>query len=244
MRNLKKIAAVGLTAAMTLSMSLSAFAADVTIHFKNASGWDRVGAWVYQGIAFDQQVMPADKCPAYNTNTNRAIWPGAEMTKEADYDGWYSVTCSFDDQSQGAVMIFNNLVADTTADTASGGDESDNQFLSQSGLTQDTSAKQQTPNQLIKKTDFSGTEYWCDFDGNTAGSAALLLAAAPASYVKTATEETTAAPAANTAAGATTATTAATTTAPKTGDSAAYAIVFVGIAAAGVVVASRRKVTE
>ena len=244
MRNLKKLAAVGLTAAMTLSMSLSAFAADVTIHFKNAANWENVGAWVYQGIGFDIQVMPADKCPAYNTNTNRAIWPGARMEKEEGYDGWYKLTCTFDDPSQGAVMLFNNMVADTTADTASGGDESDNQFLSASGLVQDTNAKQQTPNQLIKKTDFTGTEYWCDFDGNTSGSASLMLSAAPASYVQTAAPAAETTAAANTAGTATQATSAAVTSSVKTGDSVTYAIVFMGIAAAGVFVASRRKVTE
>ena len=72
--------------------------------------------------------MPADKCPAYNTNTNRAIWPGARMEKEEGYDGWYKLTCTFDDPSQGAVMLFNNMVADTTADTASGGDEITSSF--------------------------------------------------------------------------------------------------------------------
>lgn len=244
MRNLKKLAAVGLTAAMTMAMSVVSFAAtDVTLHFKNAAGWDRVGGWIYEGVGFTTQIMPQDKCPAYNTGTNRAIWPGAELTKEADYDGWYSITVTVNDTSQGMIAIFNNMVADTAVDTASGGNASDQQFVDASGLTKDSNAKKQTPNQMVVAREFTGTEYWCDFDGNTAGQAAKMLSSAPASYVKTSTS----APAETQAAGSTTETTKASTTSTtsvKTGDSAAYAIVFTGIAAAAVFVASRRKVNE
>lgn len=244
MRNLKKLVAVGLTAAMTLAMSLSAFAGDVTFHFKNAAGWSDVGAWIFEDIQFKTPAMPQDKCPVYNTNTNRAIWPGAKMEKEADYDGWYSITTSVTDTSKGAVVIFNNLVGDTKADTATGGDATDDQFLQASSIVKDTSAKKQTPNQIVKATDFTGSEYWCDFDGNTAGTAKMFLSAAPASYVKTATASTTE----TTAAGSTStaATTASTTsnTSVKTGDSVAYAIILVGAAAAVVFVASRKRVNE
>lgn len=246
MRNLKKLFAVGLTAAMTTAMSLSAFAAqDVTLHFKNAANWSDVGGWIYEGVGFTTQIMPQDKCPAYNTNTNRAIWPGARLTKEADYDGWYSITVTVQDPSQGLVAIFNNMVADTAVDTASGGDATDQQFVDNSGLTKDSSAKQQTANQLIPKNQFTSAtgDYWCDFSGDVNAAAAKFLAEAPASYVKTAssTPETTAAA----AAGSTTTATASTAnTSVKTGDSAAYAIVFTGIAAAAVFVASKKRVTE
>ncbi len=243
MRNLKKLFAVGLTAAMTTAMSLSAFAAqDVTLHFKNAANWSDVGGWIYEGVGFTTQIMPQDKCPAYNTEKNRAIWPGAKLTKEADYDGWYSITVTVQDPSQGLIAIFNNLVADTKVDTASGGDESDQAYLDKADLVKDTSGKQQTANQLIPKNQFTSAtgDYWCDFTGDTGAAAAKFLTEAPASYVKTAsaTTDTTA------AAGSTTATTATANTSVKTGDSAAYAIVFTGIAAAAVFVASRRRVNE
>lgn len=243
MRNLKKLAAVGLTAAMTMAMTVVSFGADVTFHFKNAGNWDTVGAWIYEGIAFNTNRTPKEKCAAYNTDADRAIWPGAKMDAEADYNGWYSITAHFEDTSAGAVVIFNNYVADTTADTSSGGDDTDNQFLQASGLLMDSSQKKQTPNQMITKTEFTGTEYWCDFDGNTAGSPAKLLATAPASYVKTATETATTA-AAGTSTTATTAAVSSTTAAPKTGDAGAYALAFTGLAAAAVVVASKKKVNE
>lgn len=237
MRNLKKLVAVGLTTAMTMAMAVTSFAAtDVTFHFKNAAGWDRVGGWIYEGIGFTKQAMPKDKCPAYNTETNMAVWPGAELTKEADYDGWYSITCTFEDTSNGAIAIFNNMVADTKVDTASGGNESDQKYVDAAGLVKDSNQKKQTPNQMITKNDFNSTDYWCDFDGNSAGAAAKLLTTAPASYVKTAS-----APAAGTS--ETKASTTSTTTV-KTGDSVTYAIIFTGIAAAVVFVASRKKVNE
>lgn len=237
MRNLKKLVAVGLTAAMTMAMTVVSFGAEVTLHFKNAANWDRVGGWIYEGVGFDTQIMPKEKCPAYNTNTNRAIWPGAELEKEADYDGWYTITVTVNDPSKGAVAIFNNMVADTAVDTASGGDASDQSFVDASGLTKDSNAKKQTPNQMMVKG-FTETEFWCDFDGNVAGAAAKMLTTAPASYAKTSTT-----PAAG---DSTTPTTAATTsnTSVKTGDSVSYAIVFTGIAAAAVFVLSRRKVNE
>lgn len=236
MRNLKKLVAVGLTTAMTMAMTVASFAAtDVTFHFKNAAGWDRVGGWIYEGVGFTTQAMPKDKCPAYNTETNLAVWPGAELTKEADYDGWYSITCTFNDTSAGAVAIFNNMVADTKVDTSSGGNESDQQYVDAAGLVKDSNAKKQTPNQMITKNDFTGTEYWCDFDGNTAGAAAKLLSTAPASYVKTSSAP---------AAGSTTTASTTSNTSVKTGDSVTYAIIFTGIAAAVVFVASRKKVNE
>ena len=187
MTKFKKLAAAGLTVAMTAAMSIVTFAStDITVHFKNTCKWDNVGVWAYEGMSFTTQVMPQDECPVYNTNTGRAIWPGAKMTAEPDYDGWYEIKLSFDDTSTGAVMIFNNLVADTKADTASGGDPTDQEFLDAAkakGLICDSKLKQQTPNQLIQKN-FEAGEYWCDFDGNVKGSSALLSKTKPASYKK------------------------------------------------------------
>ncbi len=187
MTKFKKFAAAGLTMAMTAAMSVVAFAStDITVHFKNTCKWDNVGVWAYEGMSFTTQVMPADLCPAYNTKTDRAIWPGAKMTAEQDYDGWYSIKLSFEDTSSGAALIFNNLVADTKADTTTGGDPTDQEFLDGAkakGLICDTDLKKQTPNRLIAKN-FTSGEYWCDFDGNISGSTALLSNTKPASYVK------------------------------------------------------------
>ena len=192
MRNFKKFVTVGLTAAMTTAMSLVAMAAtDVTIHFKNAPKWDNVGIWVYEGIGFTRNVSPKEACPAYHTSTDpkidsHPIWPGAKMEAEKDYDGWYSIKVSFDDTSAGAIMIFNNLVADTKADVSTGGDAEDQKFLEASGLIMDSKAKKQTPNQAIPKSLFAtgAKEFWCDFDGKLSGSTGMLLTTKPASYKK------------------------------------------------------------
>lgn len=185
MRNLKKLAVVGATAAMTMAMSMVAMAAtDVTIHFKNAANWDNVGAWAYEGVAFTTQVMTQEQCPAYNPETGRAIWPGAKLEAEQDYDGWYTATFTYEDlATNGGVIIFNNLVADTKADTASGGDDTDDIYLQASPLIKDSTKKKQTGNQIIKKGS-TATEYWCDFDGVIPGSTQALLDTKPASYVK------------------------------------------------------------
>lgn len=190
MRSFKKIVTIGLTAAMTAAMSLVAMAStDVTIHFKNAAKWDNVGIWVYEGVAWTKNVSPKEACPAYHESTDpkvesHPIWPGARMTAEKDYDGWYSIKVTFDDTSNGAIMIFNNLVADTKVDTSSGGHPEDQAFVDASGLIKDSKAKQQTPNQVITKNDFNAKEYWCEFDGNIQGAQKKLTSTKPASYVK------------------------------------------------------------
>lgn len=185
MRNLKKLAVVGATAAMTMAMSLVAMAStEVTVHFKNAANWDNVGAWAFEGVAFTTQVMTQEQCPAYNPETKMAIWPGAKLEAEQDYDGWYTATFTYEDlATNGGVIIFNNLVADTHADTSSGGAESDDIYLQASPLIKDSSKKKQTGNQIIKKGS-TATEYWCDFDGVIPGSTQPLLTEKPASYVK------------------------------------------------------------
>lgn len=155
---------------------------EVTIHFKNACNWDNVGVWLYQGLAFKKNICPVEACPAYNTIQNRPIWPGARMTKEEDHAGWYSITATFDDVSQGAVMIFNNLVAETDAYTIYGEDPSDQQFLEDSGLIMDSDLREQTPNQIIRPK-FTGTEYWCDYSGDKSSGTGVLLSEQPDSYV-------------------------------------------------------------
>lgn len=184
MRNFKKIVAIGATAAMTMAMSMVAMAsADVTIHFKNGANWENVGAWIYEGIGFTKNVSPKDACPAYCVTQDQPIWPGARMTAEANYDGWYSITVTYEDlATNGSIMIFNNLVGDTTADTSSGGCEDCQKYLEASGLTMNTSLKKQTPNCVIEKKS-TATEYWCEYTG-TEASTMRLASTAPASYVK------------------------------------------------------------
>ncbi|MBD5137568.1 MAG: hypothetical protein HDT39_16750 [Lachnospiraceae bacterium] len=192
MRKFKKFVTVGLTAAMTTAMSLVAMAStDVTIHFKNAAKWDNVGIWIYEGVGWTRNVTPKDACPAYHESEDpkigsHPIWPGAKMEAEKNYDGWYTITVPFDDTSAGAVMIFNNLVADTEADTTTGGDAEDQAILEASGLVMDTKAKQQSPNQIVTPNLFvNGTkEFWCDFDGDIKGSTGKLVSTKPASYKK------------------------------------------------------------
>lgn len=185
MRNLKKFVAVGMTTAMVAAMSVVAMASQtITVHFKNAANWENVGCWAYEGVAYTTQIMPQDKTPAYNTITGRAIWPGAKMEAEQSYDGWYSLSFEVEDlAANGAVFMFNNLVADTTADTSTGGDATDQQFLEASGLIMDSSKKKQTQGQLVIKGS-TAKEYWCDFDGVIPCPTGKLLTTAPASYKK------------------------------------------------------------
>lgn len=188
MRNLKKIVAVGATAAMTMAMSVMAMAAtDVTFHFKNTNNWEDCGAWIYEGVGWTKNVTPKEFTPAYDTIYDHAIWPGAKMTAEADYDGWYTITATFEDTSAGAIMVFNNLVADEKVDTESGGHAEDQEFVDASGLKKNNingAKKIQAPNAVIMKGKFTATEYWCDFNGDVNGSNILMTDTAPASYKK------------------------------------------------------------
>ena len=154
----------------------------ITIHFKNEFNWDNVGVWIYEGMAFSKNICPKDACPAYNTITNQPIWPGARMTEEEDYEGWYKITVTVEDTSSGVVMIFNNLVADTKVDTANGADPTDEQFLKEAGIVMDSSLREQTPNRIITKN-FTDTEFWCDYDEKFSDRMSLLLTEKPDSYV-------------------------------------------------------------
>lgn len=185
MRKIKKLAAVCLTAGMTLAMSLVAMAAtEVTIHFKNAKNWDAVGVWAYEGTGFTTQVMPQELTPAYNIEDKRAIWPGSKMTAETNYDGWYSIKLTFEEPTKnGAVFIFNNLVADTKVDTTSGGSAADQAYVDASGLVKDSDKKDQTQNYFIVPKNFTAKEYWCDWNG-VKGSSGQLSATKPDSYKK------------------------------------------------------------
>ena len=104
MRSFKKVAAVALSAVMTLAMGVSAFADQtITFHFQNSSNWNPCGAWIYQGIAFTTNVTPIDKSPVVTdevledgTPNKKIVWPGAKMDADSK-QGWVSVSATFTD---------------------------------------------------------------------------------------------------------------------------------------------------
>lgn len=153
MRNLKKFFAVGTVAAMTMAMSVTAFAEKtVTIHFENNGKWNPVGAWVYEGIAFDTNVTPAADSittPKADGST-KVLWPGAKMVDEGN--GWVKTTVTFSDEvdKNGMVMIFNNYVGDSTLNDTTEQDDLD--AIANSGIaTTATATKEQTNNVLLNK---------------------------------------------------------------------------------------------
>ena len=153
MRNLKKFFAVGTAAAMTMAMSVTAFAdKTVTIHFENNGKWNPVGAWVYEGIAFDTNVTPAADSittPKADGST-KVLWPGAKMVDEGN--GWVKTTVTFSDEvdKNGMVMIFNNYVGDSTLNDTTEQDDLD--AIAASGIaTTATATKEQTNNVLLNK---------------------------------------------------------------------------------------------
>ena len=188
MRKLKKLFAVAATAAMTLAMSVSAFADQtITFHFQNAKNWNPVGAWIYQGVGFDVNVTNAFVTNTKADGSVKQLWPGAKCTDEGN--GWVSVSATFSDTvaTDGAVVIFNNFVADSkTNDTT---EEDDIEAIKNSGIATDaTATKEQTPNiTLNKKNAFKDgavpAEVWVTYDGKTA----TVLAAAPDSYAPAST---------------------------------------------------------
>ena len=99
---------------------------DITWHFQNASEWELVGGWLYEGNAFTTNVSPADKCIVKTLETLededtgetyenvKQVWPGAAMDNEGGSNSsWYKVTATYTDPSAaGVVSIFSNYVAD------------------------------------------------------------------------------------------------------------------------------------
>ena len=252
MRKLKKAVAVLLTAAMTMSASVMAFAdQQVTIHFQNGSNWDTVGAWIYQGISFDTNVTPKDKCAVITKEEtgDKIVWPGAKMDDDKA-TGWKTITATFSDSyaTDGMVMIFNNYVGDTTLnDTTT---EADLAAIKASGIkTTDTATKEQTGNVLLNKktiaNKFGGsvTDLYVTWDGKTAEFSAT----APESYTSAIPADNNGS-AAGTANGGSTTNNAAkgtgtssNTNAPKTGDTVAVSVVMFGLLAAVAYVASKKK---
>ena len=270
MRNLKKFFAVGTAAAMTMAMSVTAFAdKTVTIHFENNGKWNPVGAWVYEGIAFDTNVTPAADSittPKADGST-KVLWPGAKMVDEGN--GWVKTTVTFSDEvdKNGMVMIFNNYVGDSTLNDTTEQDDLD--AIAASGIaTTATATKEQTNNVLLNKKKIaaaggvqsdlyvSADESWsftapasyaapADNGGDTPAPAPAdnnTNTPAPAANGNTTT------PAANTNAAANTNTAAkgagvqSNQKAPTTGDTVAVSAFALAAVAAIAVVAAKRKV--
>ena len=244
MRKLKKAVAVLLTAAMTMSASVMAFAdQQVTFHFQNGANWETVGAWIYQGIAFDTNVSPKDKCAVITKEEtgDKIVWPGSKMDDDKA-TGWKTITATFTDSytADGIAVIFNNYVGDTTINDTTR--EIDLEAVRNSGIkTTDTDAKAQTDNILLNKktiaNKFGGavTDVYVTYDGTKAEYSAT----APESYTSAIKAESTpAAGADNNAAGTGT---SSNTNAPKTGDTVAVSVVMFGLLAAVSYVASKKK---
>ena len=254
---MKKVIAVLLTAAMTMSASVLAFGETVTFHFQNASGWENVGGHIYEGVGFTTNVVPTDKAFVVSKNddgTDKVVWPGYKC--EPDKEGWVKATVTFADAANnGIAIIFNNGVGDTKANDV-GFSQADADAVIASKIPNDTNAtKEQTGNitlgkKAITKAGGVASDYYITYDGKTA----TMDAAVPDSYTNAAAiGGSTQTPAAgeNPAAGETptaggsTSTgtgTASGTTAPTTGDTVAVTVVMFGLLAAVAFVASKKKV--
>jgi hypothetical protein len=91
----------------------------VTIHFENARDWNVVAIWAYQGITFNTNVTPIDKCFVVSQDEyglDKQIWPGAAMESE-EIANWYKINVSFDSfvENEGMALIFNNGVGESSA---------------------------------------------------------------------------------------------------------------------------------
>ena len=258
MRNLKKFFAVGTVAAMTMAMSVTAFAEKtVTIHFENNGKWNPVGAWVYEGIAFDTNVTPAADSittPKADGST-KVLWPGAKMVDEGN--GWVKTTVTFSDEvdKNGMVMIFNNYVGDSTLNDTTEQDDLD--AIAASGIaTTATATKEQTNNVLLNKKKIaaaggvqsdlyvSADESWsftapASYPAASADNGGNTPAPAPADNGSTPANTNAAA---NTNTAAKSAGVKSNTNAPKTGDTVAVSAFALAAVAAIAVVAAKRKV--
>lgn len=258
-KSIKKVAAVLLTAAMTMSASIMAFAdQQVTFHFQNGSNWDTVGAWIYQGISFTTNVSPKDKCAVITKEADgdKIVWPGAKMDDDKA-TGWKTISATFTDDyvKDGMVMIFNNYVADTTLnDTTT---EADLESIKASGIkTTATDTKEQTANIMLNKKAIakeggSITDLYITWDGKNFEYSTT----APESYTAALPKADTNNNAAtgndasannatdnNAAGNSATTGTASNSSAPKTGDTVAVSVAMVGLLAAVAYVASKKKV--
>ena len=142
----------------------------VTYHFYNAGDWEDVGVWVKEGIAWEYDVLPPEKCVLKENEKGLSfepIYPGAKMEEEGN--GWYKITCYYDDFSLGSMMIFNNYVGDSQPGDTTTYDNL--QKVKAAGIKQsDQYEKIQTPNVMIKKNTVPSSDYYINWDGDTKGS--------------------------------------------------------------------------
>ena len=268
-KSIKKIAAVLLTAAMTLSTGVMAFAStEVTIHYNNTNGWDPCAAHLYEGTGFTTPAAPLDKYFVVSKNddgTPKPVWPGAKMDKE--FGNWYKITGTFEDvKKNGIAVIFNNGVGDVVANNV-GFSEADAAAVIASGIPNTTNAKKEQtgnvtvgPKKLVNIDNL--TDVYVEFGAD--GKAIISLNEEPASYTSAKPADNNGSAdntnnaagttdnngsAAGTANGGSTANNAAkgtgtssNTNAPKTGDTVAVSVVMFGLLAAVAYVASKKKV--
>lgn len=266
MRNFKKAVAVFLTAAMTMSASVMAFASEtVTFHFENANNWENVGAHVYEGVGFTTNVSPVDKAFVVSKNddgTDKVVWPGAKMEKE--FGNWYKITVTFEDATNnGIAMIFNNGVGDVEANDV-GFSQADADAVLASGIPNTTNAtKEQTGNvtlgkKAIAKFGSMPSDLYITYDGKSTGAptneepdsykAAKEAANSSASSDDgnnsgSASSDNSNASNAGTSTNNNTSTNSgSTTSAPKTGDAVAVSVVMIGLLATVAFVASKKRV--
>lgn len=264
MRNLKKAVAVFLTAAMTMSASVMAFAGEtVTLHFENAKNWEPVGAHVYEGVGFTTNVTPVDKAFVVSKNddgTDKVVWPGAKMEKE--FGNWYKITVTFEDATNnGIAVIFNNGVGDTEPNDV-GFSQADADAVKASGIP--TTGKDQTGNvtlgkKAIAKLGGMPSDLYITYDGKATGDptnvepdsykAAKDAASAPAdNNGGSASGDNNANASSNNSGTATNNNTSTNsgskTTAPKTGDAVAVSVVMIGLLATVAFVASKKRVND
>lgn len=258
MRNLKKAVAVFLTAAMTMSASVLAFAGEtVTLHFENAKNWETVGAHVYDGVGFTTNVTPVDKAFVVSKNDDgspKVVWPGAKMEKE--FGNWYKITVTFEDATNnGIACIFNNGVGDTEPNDV-GFSQADADAVKASGIP--TTGKDQTGNvtlgkKAIAKLGGMPSDLYITYDGKATGDptnvepdsykAAKDAASAPADNNSGSTPSDNNGSSSNTTTNNNTSTNSgSTTTAPKTGDAVAVSVVMIGLLATVAFVASKKRV--
>ena len=168
MKRFKKVCAVALSAAMTFAMTVSSFADQtVTFHFENAKNWETVGAWIYEGVAWETCVTDSYvKCTKADGSVKN-LWPGAKCEDEGN--GWVKVFASFTDSATGAAMIFNNFVGDAEINATT--EEDDVEAIKASGIkTTETAVKEQTSDIILtKRNAFKNgipSEVWISYEAD------------------------------------------------------------------------------
>lgn len=271
MRSLKKVFAVAAATVMTMAMGVTAFAdKTITFHYQNTDNWEKVGAWVYEGISWDTNVTKdaaivcKDAAHAEDPDGVKYLWPGAKCVDEGN--GWVKYTATFSDDvcTNGIALIFNNFVADSTLNDTTL--QCDLDAMAASGVpTTATAEKLQTGNIIINKKHAALKDGAAPSDlyvcVNAENGKLEATATAPSTYQVASNNDNngsantntgngntsgsgSAAGTASGSTGTTTGTSGSTTSnsSVKTGDTVAVSVVAFGVLAAVAFVASRKKV--